>query len=144
LVATMKLSAVRDVIKGNRMVVCEDSIVRGTQLKNYTIRKLWDNGAKEIHIRPACPPLMFPCRYASSTRNVDELASHRAIRDLEGGKGEQAEEYLDHRSKKYAAMVEWIRRDLDVTSLKYLHIADMIAAIGLPEEQLCLYCWRGR
>ena len=144
LVATMKLSAVRDVIKGNRMVVCEDSIVRGTQLKNYTIRKLWDNGAKEIHIRPACPPLMFPCRYASSTRTVAELASHRAIRDLEGGKGEQAEEYLDHRSKKYAAMVEWIRRDLDVTSLKYLHIADMIAAIGLPEEQLCLYCWRGR
>ena len=83
----MKLSAVRDVIKGNRMVVCEDSIVRGTQLKNYTIRKLWDNGAKEIHIRPACPPLMFPCRYASSTRTVAELAAHRAIRALEGGKG---------------------------------------------------------
>ena len=103
LVATMKLSAVRDVIKGNRMVVCEDSIVRGTQLKNYTIRKLWDNGAKEIHIRPACPPLMFPCRYASSTRSVAELAAHRAIRDLEGGKGEQTEEYLDHHSKKYAA-----------------------------------------
>ncbi len=144
LVATMKLSAVRDVIKGNRMVVCEDSIVRGTQLKNYTIRKLWDNGAKEIHIRPACPPLMFPCRYASSTRTVDELAAHRAIRALEGGKGEHIEEYLDHQSKKYADMVEWIRRDLDVTSLTYLNIADMIAAIGLSEEQLCLYCWRGR
>ena len=87
LVATMKLSAVRDVIKGSRMVVCEDSIVRGTQLKNYTIRKLWDNGAKEIHIRPACPPLMFPCLYASSTRSVAELAAHRAIRDIEGEKG---------------------------------------------------------
>ncbi|MHB8769794.1 MAG: amidophosphoribosyltransferase [Syntrophales bacterium] len=144
LVATMKLSAVKDVIKGNRMVVCEDSIVRGTQLKNFTIRKLWDNGAKEIHVRPACPPLMYPCRYASSTRTVSELAAHRAIRDLEGGDEGHAEEYLDQRSKKYAAMVEWIRRDLGVTSLKYLPIAEMVAAIGLPEEQLCLYCWRGR
>ncbi|MHB9097102.1 MAG: amidophosphoribosyltransferase [Syntrophales bacterium] len=144
LVATMKLSAVRDVIMGNRMVVCEDSIVRGTQLKNFTIRKLWDNGAKEIHIRPACPPLMFPCRFASSTRSASELASHRAIRDLEGGKGEHTQEYLDHHSKKYKSMVEWIRRDLDVTSLQYLHIDEMIAAIGLPEEQLCLACWRGR
>ncbi len=144
LVATMKLSAVRDVIKGNRMVICEDSIVRGTQLKNFTIRKLWDNGAREIHIRPACPPLMFPCRFASSTRTVSELAAHRAIRDLEGGDRGNGEEYLDHHSRKYAAMVEWIRRDLGVTSLTYLPIAEMIAAIGLPEEQLCLYCWRGR
>jgi amidophosphoribosyltransferase len=144
LVATMKLSAVRDVIMGSRMVICEDSIVRGTQLKNYTIRKLWDNGAKEIHIRPACPPLMFPCRYASSTRTASELASHRAIRDLEGGRGEQTQEYLDHHSKKYKNMIEWIRRDLDVTSLQYLNIDEMIAAIGLPEEQLCLACWRGR
>jgi amidophosphoribosyltransferase len=144
LVATMKLSAIEDVIRGNRMVVCEDSIVRGTQLKNYTIRKLWDNGAKEIHIRPACPPLMFPCIYASSTRSVGELAAHRAIHELEGGSEKYLDEYLDHRSKRYANMVEWIRRELDVTSLKYLHIDAMVAAIGLPEEQLCLYCWRGR
>jgi len=144
LVATMKLNAVRDVIQGSRMVVCEDSIVRGTQLRNYTIRKLWDNGAKEIHIRPACPPLMFPCRFASSTRSVDELAARRAIRAIEGETAERVEEYLDHGSAPYRNMVEWIRRDLDVTSLKYLHIEDMIAAIGLPEDQLCLYCWRGR
>jgi amidophosphoribosyltransferase len=144
LVATMKLSAVRDVIRGSRMVVCEDSIVRGTQLKNFTIRKLWDNGAKEIHIRPACPPLMFPCIYASSTRSVAELAAHRAIRDIEGESVEGVDDYLDHHSVRYRNMVEWIRRDLDVTTLKYLHIDKMIAAIGLPEEQLCLYCWRGR
>lgn len=144
LVATMKLSAIEDVIRGNRMVICEDSIVRGTQLKNYTIRKLWNNGAKEIHIRPACPPLMFPCIYASSTRSVAELAAHRAIRDLEGEKEQYPDEYLDHRSTQYRNMVDWIRRDLDVTSLKYLHIEEMVAAIGLPEEQLCLYCWRGR
>jgi len=144
LVATMKLSAIEDVIRGNRMVVCEDSIVRGTQLKNYTIRKLWDNGAKEIHIRPACPPLMFPCIYASSTRSVGELAAHRAIHDLEGESDKYLDEYLYHGSKRYAKMVEWIRRELDVTSLKYLNIDAMVAAIGLPEEQLCLYCWRGR
>ena len=144
LVATMKLSAIRDVIQGSRMVVCEDSIVRGTQLKNYTIRKLWDNGAKEVHIRPACPPLMFPCIYASSTRSVAELAAHRAIRDIEGESVERFDEYLDHDSVRYRNMVEWIRRDLDVTSLKYLHIEEMVAAIGLPEEHLCLYCWQGR
>jgi amidophosphoribosyltransferase len=145
LVATMKLSAVRDVISGNRMIIIEDSIVRGTQLKNYTIRKLWDNGAKEIHVRPACPPLMFPCRFASSTRSAAELATHRAICDLEGEKKSgRTEAYLDHGSKQYRDMIEWIRRDLDVTSLQYLHIEEMIAAIGLPEEQLCLHCWRGR
>jgi amidophosphoribosyltransferase len=144
LVATMKLSAVRDVIRGSRMVVCDDSIVRGTQLKNFTIRKLWDNGAKEIHIRPACPPLMFPCRYASSTRTTDELASHKAIRALEGEKIECIDKYLDHGSERYRRMVEWIRMDLNVTSLKYIHIEDMITAIGLPERELCLYCWLGR
>lgn len=146
LVATMKLCAVRDVIRGGRMVMCDDSIVRGTQLKNYTIRKLWDNGAREIHIRPACPPLMFPCRFASSTRTTAELATHRAIRALEGedAAAEHLEEYLDHRSERYARMIEWIRQDLNVTSLKYIHLEDMIEAIGLPEEQLCLYCWRGR
>jgi amidophosphoribosyltransferase len=144
LVATMKLCAVRDVIRGGRMVVCDDSIVRGTQLKNYTIRKLWDNGAKEIHVRPACPPLMFPCRFSSSTRTAAELASHRAIRALEGETMGHIDEYLDHHSERYRRMVEWIRQNLNVTSLKYIHLEDMIAAIGLPEEQLCLYCWRGR
>jgi amidophosphoribosyltransferase len=143
LVATMKLSAIRDVIQGSRMVVCDDSIVRGTQLKNYTIKKLWDNGAKEIHIRPACPPLMFPCKYTFSTRSIQELASRKAIRAIEGNDSEHIEEYLDHRSEKYRKMVEWIRKDLNVTSLKYLDIEDMVEAIGIPENQLCLYCWRG-
>jgi amidophosphoribosyltransferase len=144
LVATMKLSAVRHVIEGNRMVVCDDSIVRGTQLKNYTVKKLWDNGAKEIHVRPACPPLMFPCRYAPSTRSASELVSNRAIRALEGRTPASLEAYLDDSTAQYRNMVEWIRRDLNPTSLKYLPIQEMINAIGLPAEQLCLYCWRGR
>ncbi|MCX5845734.1 MAG: amidophosphoribosyltransferase [Deltaproteobacteria bacterium] len=143
LVATMKLNAIKDVINGNRMIVCDDSIVRGTQLKNYTIKKLWDSGAREIHIRPACPPLMYPCKYAFSTRSISELASRRAIRAIEGKDSEHIEDYLDHRSEKYRNMVEWIQKDLNVTSLRYLSIEDMVNAIGLPKEQLCLYCWRG-
>ena len=144
LVATMKLSAVRDVINGNRMIICDDSIVRGTQLKNYTIKKLWDNGAKEIHIRPACPPLMFPCIYASSTRTSAELACRKAICALEGKEIVNPTDYLDKTSVKHAKMIDWIRRDLNVTSLKYLAIEDMIAAIGLPADQLCLHCWQGK
>jgi len=144
LIATMKLFAVREVINGNRMIICDDSIVRGTQLKNLTVKKLWDNGAKEIHIRPACPPLMFPCIYASSTRSTAELACRKAIRDLEGKDIEDAGEYLDTSSPKYAKMIDWIRRDINVTSLQYLSIEDMIAAIGLSADQLCLHCWLGK
>jgi len=144
LVATMKLCAVREVINGNRIIICDDSIVRGTQLKNLTIKKLWDNGAKEIHVRPACPPLMFPCIYTSSTRTTGELACRKAIRALEGKEIEHPSEYLDHHSEKHAKMIDWIRRDLNVTSLKYLAIDDMIAAIGLPADQLCLHCWLGK
>jgi amidophosphoribosyltransferase len=87
---------------------------------------------------------MFPCRYASSTRTTAELASHRAILALEGEDMEHIDEYLDHASERYRKMIEWIRQDLNVTSLKYIHIEDMIAAIGVPEKDLCLYCWRGR
>jgi len=144
LVATMKLVAVKDVINGNRMIVCDDSIVRGTQLKNLTVKKLWDNGAKEIHIRPACPPLMFPCIYASSTRSTAELACRKAMHALEGKDLEDPSEYLDTTSAKHEKMIDWIRRDLNVTSLKYMTIDDMIEAITLPAEQLCLHCWLGK
>jgi len=143
LVATMKLIPVKEVIHGNRIILCEDSIVRGTQLKNYTIKKLWECGAKEVHVRPACPPLMFPCRFALSTRSVEELAARRAIRSLEGKDIEDVREYIDHRSKKYHRMVSWIQKELGVTTLKYQKIENMIKAIGLPKEKLCLYCWIG-
>jgi amidophosphoribosyltransferase len=143
LVATMKLIPVKEVIAGNRIVLCEDSIVRGTQLKNYTLKKLWEAGAKEVHVRPACPPLMFPCKFALSTRSLDELAARRAIRALEGFDKEDVREYLDDRSDKYERMVDWIRRELDTTTLRYLRIDDMVKAIGLPREKLCLHCWIG-
>jgi amidophosphoribosyltransferase len=143
LVATMKLIPIKEVIYGNRVVLCEDSIVRGTQLKNYTVKKLWECGAKGVHIRPACPPLMFPCRFALSTRSIEELAARRAIESLEGKAIEDVREYVDQRSRKYQRMVEWIAKELGVTTLKYQKIEDMVEAIGLPREKLCLYCWLG-
>ena len=143
LVATMKLIPIKEIICGQRIVLCEDSIVRGTQLKNYTIKKLWENGAKEIHVRPACPPLMFPCKFALSTRSIAELAARRAIRSIEGKDIEDVAEYLDPNSPKYEKMVDWIRREVGATTLKYQTIENMIKAIGLPREKLCLHCWLG-
>jgi len=117
--------------------------VRGTQLKNFTIKKLWDCGAREIHIRPACPPLMFPCRFNLSTRSINELAARKAIRGLEGYDLKDVSEYIDHNSKKYKQMVEWIANDLGVSTLRYQTVDDMVKAIGRPRNKLCLYCWTG-
>ena len=144
LIAKMKLIPIKEVIQGNSIVVCEDSIVRGTQLKNFTVKKLWDCGAKQLHIRPACPPLMFPCRFNLSTRSIDELAARKAIRALEGHDLEDVTEYMDHNSEKYKKMVDWITKDLNVSTLRYQRLDDMVEAIGLPKEKLCLYCWNGR
>lgn len=143
LIAKMKLIPVKEVIEGNSIVVCEDSIVRGTQLKNFTVKKLWDCGAKQIHIRPACPPLIFPCRFNLSTRSIHELAARRAIRAIEGSDIEDVSEYIDHNSDKYREMVQWIAEDLGVTTLKFQTVDDMVEAIGRPKEKLCLYCWTG-
>lgn len=143
LIARMKLIPIRDIIENNRLVVCEDSIVRGTQLKNFGIKKLWDCGAREVHVRPACPPLVFPCKFCLSTRSTHELAARRAIRALEGKDVEDVSGYLDSKSEKYKKMVEWIGRDLEVTSLRYLTVEDMVKAVGFPKEKLCLYCWTG-
>ncbi len=144
LIAKMKLIPIKEVIEGNSIVVCEDSIVRGTQLKNFAIKKLWDCGAKAVHIRPACPPLMFPCRFNLSTRSINELAARRAIRALEGRDLDDISEYIDAKSKKYKKMVEWIANDLGVTTLRYQTVDDMVGAIGMPKDELCLYCWTGK
>jgi amidophosphoribosyltransferase len=143
LIAKMKLIPIKEVIKDNSIVVCEDSIVRGTQLKNYAIKKLWDCGAKQIHVRPACPPLMYPCRFNLSTRSIHELAARKAIKSLEGHDVDDVSEYLDENSEKYKRMVEWIARDLGVSTLRYQTVDDMVEAIGRPKEELCLYCWTG-
>jgi amidophosphoribosyltransferase len=144
LIARMKLIPIKEVIDGNSIVICEDSIVRGTQLKNFTIKKLWDGGAKEIHVRPACPPLMFPCIFNLSTRSTKELAARKAIRALEGHDVADVSQYVDPASERYARMVDWIARDLGVTTLRYQTVPDMVDAIGLSQEKLCLYCWTGQ
>lgn len=143
-IALMKLIANKETTDGNRIVLCEDSIVRGTQLKNFTIAKLLDAGAKEIHVRPACPPLMFPCIYNLSTRSIYELATRRAIRALEGSDIDDVSAYLDPKSKQYQKMVDWITHELGATSIRYQLLDDMVKAIGLPKEDLCLYCWIGK
>jgi amidophosphoribosyltransferase len=142
-VALMKLIANENIVRDNRIILCEDSIVRGTQLKNFTISKLKTAGAKEIHVRPACPALMYPCIFNRSTRSKNELAARKAIRAIEGRDIEDISEYLDTESDKYKLMIEWIENDLGVTSLRYQLLDDMIKAIGLPREKLCLYCWNG-
>ena len=144
LIARMKLIPIPEIIKDKSIVFCDDSIVRGTQLKNYTIQKLLEHGARQIHLRIACPPLMFPCKFNYSTRSIDELAARRAIRDIEGRDTKDIRPYLDEKSGKYKKMVEWIKKDLGVTTLKYQKLSDMVDAIGLPKDKLCTYCWTGK
>lgn len=143
-IAKLKLIPVKNVIEGKRIIVCDDSIVRGTQLKNQAIEKLWKNKAKEIHVRIACPPLMFPCPYLLSTRTKKELAVRRIIRKLMGKKKVDIEQFIDDKSFSYKRMIEAIRKELGVTSLRYQTVNDMVKAIGLPKDRLCLYCWIGK
>ncbi|MDD3087110.1 MAG: amidophosphoribosyltransferase [Candidatus Omnitrophica bacterium] len=144
LIAKMKLIPIPEIIKGNRIVFCDDSIVRGTQLKNYTVKKLRQHGARQIHLRIACPPIMFPCKFNYSTRSVQELAARKAIKALEGSDSKNLNKYISEDSKEYKKMVNWIARDLGATTLIYQNLSDMVKAIGLPKDKLCLYCWTGR
>ncbi len=145
LVASMKLLPVEDFVKDNRLLFCEDSVVRGTQLRD-TIVRLKELGVKEIHMRAACPPILFNCKYLnfSPARTVMELASRRAIAYLEGDCEKNLDEYMKEGSEKYEAMVRKVSEELHLTSLKYQTLDDMIRAIGLPKEKLCTYCWDGK
>ena len=144
LVARMKLIPIRDLIDGKRILFCEDSIVRGTQLRDI-IRRVFDHGAREVHMRPACPPLVHGCRFLNFSRSKSELdlAARRAIKEIEGDAGQHLDQYADHASERYAAMVDRIRARLGLTTLRYQTLPDMIAAIGLPREKVCTFCWNG-
>jgi amidophosphoribosyltransferase len=144
LIANMKLIAIPELIRGKRIVMCDDSIVRGTQLRKMIKEKLLAHGAKEVHLRIACPPLMFPCVYNQSTRTTKELAARRAIRSLEGEDIQEVAEYLDHKSSKYEKMVAAVARELGANSLMYQGLEDMASAIGLPADGICRFCWTGR
>ncbi len=144
LVAKMKLIPIRDIIEGKRLLFCEDSIVRGTQLKD-TIQRLYDFGAQEVHMRPACPPLTYGCKFLnfSQSRSELDLAARKAINELEDTDDKNLEEYSNADSEKYKAMVERIRERLKLTTLRYQRLEDLVQAIGLPKERLCTYCWDG-
>jgi len=143
LVAKMKLIPVKSLIKGKRLIFCDDSIVRGTQLKDNT-KDLRKAGATKVHMRIACPPLTFPCNFLnfSQSRSTMELASRKAIKQLEGSE-ENLREYADPASEKYGAMVKKIAKNLGIDSLMYQDLNDLVEAIGLPKEQLCTHCWDG-
>ena len=144
LVAKMKLIPIRELIQGQRILFCEDSIVRGTQLQDI-VQRVFDYGASEVHMRPACPPLVFGCKFLnfSRSRTVLDLAARKAIKELEGDENTTPEEYADTSSEKYANMIESIRKRLRLTSLQYQRLSDLVHAIGLPKEKLCTYCWDG-
>jgi amidophosphoribosyltransferase len=144
LVARMKLIPVRQLIDGQRILFCEDSIVRGTQLRD-NVQVLFEYGAKEVHMRPACPCLIHPCEFLnfSTSRSTLDLAGRTAIKALEGAEDRHLGEYASHGSEKNLAMVDWIRQQLHLTTLKYQCLDNLVAAIGLPKERLCTHCWDG-
>jgi amidophosphoribosyltransferase len=144
LIALMKQITADALIKGQRILITEDSIVRGTQLKNYLLVKLWDAGAKEIHVRPACPALMFPCKFLYSTRRLDELFARRIIKRMHGKHIKNVAPYLDTDSKQYKRMRKLMEKDLNVTSLRFQRLEDMLEATGLPKKNFCTYCWTGK
>ncbi|MDY3795487.1 MAG: amidophosphoribosyltransferase [Agathobacter sp.] len=147
LIAHMKLLPVHDLIKDKKLLLIDDSIVRGTQLRETT-EFLYESGAKEVHIRPACPPLLFGCKYLNFSRSNSEmeLIGRRVIEELEGGpvSREVLEEYADPDSEKYQNMVDGICKKLNFTSLRYHRLDDMLEAVGIEPDKLCTYCWNGK
>ncbi len=142
LVAKMKLIPIKELIQGKRILFCEDSIVRGTQLKD-AIKRLYDCGAQEVHMRPACPPLVYGCKFLNFSRSKSELdlGARKAIRELEGDGNKYLAQYARPESDKYPAMIDRIEKRLRLTTLQYQRLGDLVSAIGLPKEKLCTYCW---
>lgn len=146
LIAKMKLIPVHDLIENKSLLLIDDSIVRGTQLRETT-EFLYQSGAKEVHIRPACPPLLYGCKYLNFSRSSSEmdLITRRIIKELEGDyKNTRLEVYADPESEEYNVMIEQIRKQLNFTSLRYHRLDDMIESVGIDRSKLCTYCWDGR
>ena len=143
-VAKMKLIPIKELIVDKRLLFCEDSIVRGTQLRRQ-VERLFESGAKEVHMRPACPPLVYGCKFLNFSRSRSELdlAGRWAIKELIGEDLKNPVDYTDPDSDNYKAMVNVIREKLHLTTLKYQRLENLIKAIGLPKEKLCTYCWDG-
>lgn len=146
MIAKMKLIPVQPLIKDKKLLLVDDSIVRGTQL-GETTEFLYESGAKEVHVRPACPPILYSCKYLNFSRSTSEmdLITRRIIMEREGEiTDELLEEYTNPDSEKYKAMIEDIREKLGFTSLQYARLDDIIEAIGISPCKLCTYCWNGK
>ena len=146
LIAKMKLLPVHDLIKDRRLLLIDDSIVRGTQLRETT-EFLYQSGAKEVHVRPACPPLLFGCKYLNFSRSSSEmeLITRQVIKEMEGdNKYPNLSAYANPESAQYHDMLQKIGEKLNFTSLRYHRLDDMIASVGIDKSKLCTYCWDGR
>ena len=143
-IAKMKLVPNEAMLKGKRALFCDDSIVRGTQL-NDNVKVLYDCGAKEVHMRIACPPLIYGCRYLNftSSKSEMELLTRRIIGELEGDPNAHLDEYAKTGSCRYCKMVEKMRELYGLTSLKFNTLENLIEAIGLPKDQVCTHCFDG-
>jgi len=145
-VAKMKQIAVHDLIQDKDLLFVDDSIVRGTQLQE-TVDFLYENGAKSVHMRSACPPIMYGCKYLNFSRSVSdmELISRRTIVELEGEEGlNHLEEYADGSTERGKAMRKAIADKFNFTSLEFQTLEGTIKAIGLEPCKLCTYCWNGK
>lgn len=145
LVARMKLIPIKELVEDKRLLFCDDSIVRGTQMRE-TVELLFNCDAKEVHIRPACPPLLFGCKYLNFSRSASimDLVTRQVIEELEGDREAHLDEYSDPTTEKYGCMVDCIKKRLNFTSLKYQTLDSMLDAIGLPKDKVCTYCWSGK
>lgn len=147
LIAHMKLIPIHELIQGKSLLLIDDSIVRGTQLCETT-EFLYESGAKEVHIRPACPPLVYGCKYLNFSRSKSDmdLITRKVIQKLEGPdvSDEILQKYTDPSSEKYEIMVEEIRKELNFTSLKFNRLDDLLDSVGIDPDHLCTYCWNGK
>ena len=145
LIARMKLIPVQDLIQDKSLLLIDDSIVRGTQLRETT-KFLYQSGAREVHIRPACPPLLFGCKYLNFSRSASEmdLIARRVMKEMEQeGRKIDLKYYVDPDTAEYKEMIERIGKKLNFTSLRYHRLDDMIASIGIDRDKVCTYCWDG-
>jgi amidophosphoribosyltransferase len=146
LIAHMKLIPVDTLIRNRKLLFIDDSIVRGTQMRE-TVEFLYKSGAKEVHIRPASPPIMFGCKYLNFSRSTSDmdLITHRVIHELEGDHYESVlPEYMDVNSERYQKMLDNICKKLNITTLKYQTLDGMLDAIGIDRSNICTYCWNGK
>lgn len=146
LIAKMKLIPVHDLIQGKSLLLIDDSIVRGTQLRETT-EFLYQSGAKEVHIRPACPPLLYGCKYLNFSRSTSEmdLITRRIIKEMEGdSKNVNLSAYSNPETPEYQEMIRRIGVQLNFTSLRYHRLDDMINSVGIDRDKLCTFCWDGK